>query len=74
MNRQQWETWATTRYGSIAEAKRIATLTGRRGGLTITERTKQRGFGTNRELARTAGIKGGKISKPTRKKQEGRDE
>lgn len=36
------------------------------GGSTITKNTKLKGFGTNRELARIAGARGGKISKRKR--------
>lgn len=40
---------------------------GRMGGLTRTDRTHNKGFASNPELAKIAGAKGGKISKRTKK-------
>lgn len=51
------------KHGSPEAVKEYMRQLGKKGGSTITEATKLRGFGGNRELAKKAGSIGGKKSK-----------
>jgi general stress protein YciG len=53
------------KYGSLEQYSKAMSEYGKLGGKTLTEKTRNRGFGTNRELAKTAGQKGGSAKRLT---------